>query len=1294
MSAPSYAESQATDAGMSRAASRTGSISTIWSSAEVPLCLDPRVHHSSDSYQAYPSRSHSIAGSISHHSARSSQTSIDFGRLSIDIPDEYPRRPDTIRLSPPRATGSASSSSGSSPSRVPSFNIGTIDEDKPMHTASPISKFAYQPPSLTAQQQVLSSRFSEDTIDEPHLSHSTSQGTFGVRLSVPRKSSGVSEISRIDLDRSSSILHTEAFVLPLQVKAVAAAQAAPTDLYRRAYRLFDKDYTLQPSLESKPTAQSFDDTLQRFDHPSLACSELYHQGSLPSCSRSQASTQASSSDSASAWSAESCMSRSLASGAAIVAGAEHLAPSSMDTTLTPKRQRNISCDKFDNLEIPSLPSLSSFNSSLTATRGDMARDLRRRPSTADVYSQPHQVSPRAFSDLQLPPPLPMVSSIDSVRYQVQSFSIAPAPSPSSKTPSTRPIEMSNNKSTTSRLLRGRVASTPKLRLDASSLFRCERGLHVEHSVPPLPTRPSGSVTDGRSSTAQMDGRAPFFGRRFRSRTLGESDRNEAANMHAAAVGVSKAMPSPISAQSQRCGLVSRSYNIGSPSTVPQRHPSQVSAASSDLPSSMYMQPTPGSSICSTTSPATTNSSLPVTPRSTTAFPRPKSRGTGCASKSGGGWASYLNSGLTLHLEADHGRTCQINMTYLAYDPFGRPEQLVQDTEEARSLTPKRPKSRGDKDSEAEQSGTLEFGPCNDRSEALDEINVTRSKSDSTSVLLKHLTIGEDTKADLLTRQAALSLNTIGTHQVSGYERRGRLAWKLAYRVVEGDSVTGVRRLIPLRFSCSATLLNPERARKSRLLNLVKKSVVPSLASKAVAAPSVDSPRSTTCSSYEDGMGTTTASPASSRRSNKQFVPECQQQPISPNRRANNAQCGGVVDGGVLGYNSPLRQTSRNAIFANSLNSADSSFCSQPTNPGRDFTSHNTIDTSRSPLQESPVSAQFGAPRHVRSIAMSSPSASATSPGLQLDLGVSKRLQEKASMASLGADSSVSSVQLAAAGSVKPMVVNGRRLIPISLPAGLARSKRIDPALLQANIVSSNTTSGGGRDQGEVGRKQRNVSMNSSPSSEPTHQHNRDQSGNHPTKRLLWNTPRTAGTGTGMSSCSRPPTASESIKLEYLARTALEGLGQPQLQQQGILRHQKSFAGYNADAEGILLTPSSFTVDVVGRQRRQRSRTMENHGKQQQQMRPFTADAWGESQYPYTDQQRRILSQQHAQPRLKTVAGRGSSSRSGGNRQFNDVGGECFEFQRDQGGEGMMKPLPVPIRSNVRPRTAQTITAVM
>ena len=42
-----------------------------------------------------------------------------------------------------------------------------------------------------------------------------------------------------------------------------------------------------------------------------------------------------------------------------------------------------------------------------------------------------------------------------------------------------------------------------------------------------------------------------------------------------------------------------------------------------------------------------------------------------------GWASYLSEGLTLHIDQVGKRECAMPIPYLSYDPFCRPESLVQ-----------------------------------------------------------------------------------------------------------------------------------------------------------------------------------------------------------------------------------------------------------------------------------------------------------------------------------------------------------------------------------------------------------------------------------------------------------------------------------------------------------------------------------------------------------------------------------------------------------------------------------------
>ncbi|CEH16052.1 hypothetical protein CBOM_05927 [Ceraceosorus bombacis] len=210
------------------------------------------------------------------------------------------------------------------------------------------------------------------------------------------------------------------------------------------------------------------------------------------------------------------------------------------------------------------------------------------------------------------------------------------------------------------------------------------------------------------------------------------------------------------------------------------------------------------------------------------------RPTSARPKSKGGWASHLAEGLTLHLEHE-GKREIVRMTYLYYDPFGAPESLCNNdsliTANGRPATPKRPKSKGGVQvSSDEQLGILEFGPAvNPSSPSTPTAISFRAKNEGSSpsmALLRHLTVGDDMKGDLLARQANLSLAQVGTNEVSGIERKGSLAWRFTYNVdVDAGSRTKILR--PVGFSCSATLLDPVRARKGRLLNMMRKQMIAS-----------------------------------------------------------------------------------------------------------------------------------------------------------------------------------------------------------------------------------------------------------------------------------------------------------------------------------------------------------------------------------------------------------------------------------------------------------------------------------
>lgn len=229
---------------------------------------------------------------------------------------------------------------------------------------------------------------------------------------------------------------------------------------------------------------------------------------------------------------------------------------------------------------------------------------------------------------------------------------------------------------------------------------------------------------------------------------------------------------------------------------------------------------------------------PNTKQSTTS--RPKSANT-----KSGGWSSYLQEGLTLYLDQGSKREVALKLAYLRYDPFGRPETLIEvsssaDAGKAHNTvhgTPKKAKLRPLSARDGEDDvGTLEFG-FSAYTPQIQPQSIVFSSTECAPIL-RHLGIGEDTRADLLTRQAALSLDENGIHEVSGSERSRRIAWRFLYEVLDVPTDHGMpsakeKMLRPVSFSCSATLLDPAKARKARLFKMMKKGVASNLASSLV-----------------------------------------------------------------------------------------------------------------------------------------------------------------------------------------------------------------------------------------------------------------------------------------------------------------------------------------------------------------------------------------------------------------------------------------------------------------------------
>lgn len=421
----------------------------------------------------------------------------------------------------------------------------------------------------------------------------------------------------------------------------------------------------------------------------------------------------------------------------------------------------------------------------------------------------------------------------------------------------------------------------------------------EQRSPPPKTKGSDSFSSSdmnrtliSSNTATLDGVSGPLGR-FRSRTLGSADRRPSSSnsnvLPPSPSNLISKLPSsypPSSSKSSSANLkalrrpsktdtLSSSINGGGPPSISLSNSERGSGIygyeSSGGGSSKRNSNSKAQSIHShSNSNSNSNSQILSKPSNSGKSPsasRPKSKG---------GWASHLTAGLTLHLSMENldgssntSKNCQVTMNYMLYDPFGKPESLVPEGQFGRPVTPKKSKSRGgDKDTEPEEkeedtSGVLEFSPApfdphfSESSEFCFPMN--------SNLVLKHLTVGNDLKSgDLISRQATISLSHLGTHSVSGLERKGKLAWRFIYSVedravlIENDfndgsglekvPIKGERKLRPISFECSSTLLDPSRARKSRLITMVKKSVGSQITSTQIFSngngnASFDSPNS-------------------------------------------------------------------------------------------------------------------------------------------------------------------------------------------------------------------------------------------------------------------------------------------------------------------------------------------------------------------------------------------------------------------------------------------------------------------
>ena len=300
----------------------------------------------------------------------------------------------------------------------------------------------------------------------------------------------------------------------------------------------------------------------------------------------------------------------------------------------------------------------------------------------------------------------------------------------------------------------RTASMPKLP-------RSSRGIPSEESRPKQHrgTDPSSSGPTIPKVLLAEPGLAPPQDMRPRSRTLGSLDRPHTTGR----------APGPVRCGHVKAAGLQRSIDLGE-TTRRMGTPTAIPYQFVDRPS--HLSPTE-ISFCSES--LTGEPRTPRTPRSATL--RPKSQG---------GWASYLSGGLTLRIDQEGAGSYCVNMQYLSYDPFGRPDSLSAQDEGSRPPTPRRPKSRGSKDEQEDCTGILHFVPSGEVKSL-----VFRSAPGVSCPVLRHLSVADDHKSDLLSREASLTLGDNGALEAAGQERKGRQAWRFVYEVndMADDTVT-------------------------------------------------------------------------------------------------------------------------------------------------------------------------------------------------------------------------------------------------------------------------------------------------------------------------------------------------------------------------------------------------------------------------------------------------------------------------------------------------------------------------
>ncbi|WVR07889.1 hypothetical protein IAU60_004932 [Kwoniella sp. DSM 27419] len=201
----------------------------------------------------------------------------------------------------------------------------------------------------------------------------------------------------------------------------------------------------------------------------------------------------------------------------------------------------------------------------------------------------------------------------------------------------------------------------------------------------------------------------------------------------------------------------------------------------------------------------------------------------------------IDKKMTVQLWADQ-ENCREHRTTLRFIRAIRPAVFRQREQRALAQaaawceSPTRPES-------FQQSGCWEFGlPAKER----DKWQLHHAALEGLPVLHR-LILGTDDKHDFLPRGATLQIRDPGVYVACGSEDRGKFEWKFEYLVqpkispFTGEAVMNERLVIPLALYVSPGFFAPERAQRTRLLNVFKKTLTPNIVAEKMKPPQVGRP---------------------------------------------------------------------------------------------------------------------------------------------------------------------------------------------------------------------------------------------------------------------------------------------------------------------------------------------------------------------------------------------------------------------------------------------------------------------